>query len=382
LPEEPIPVLWVCGPPGVGKTSVGWEIYRELARGEIEVGYVDIDQLGICSPEPPSDPGRYEMKARNLNVVVRNFGAAGARCAVVSGVVDPEHGVDRDELRDAAVTVCRLRADGAILRQRFLARGSPREAIRAVWRDAELLDARDAADACVDTTGLSVAEAARRVRESTGWPPSPSSTARLRAPTTSIASKGASGPILWLHGVTGVGKSTVGFEIFQILRRSGLAAGYVDVDQVGFCHGHATDHHLRASNLAELWQTYRGVGAQALVVVGPLESQAAADIYAEALPAATFTWCRLRAGRDQLSSRIAQRGQGGSWAQPGDPLRDQSPDDLLRVAERAVRESRALDQVMLGMRIDTDASSAAQTAQRVLDESNWPPTAAAVWHPA
>jgi uncharacterized protein YhfF len=30
---------------------------------------VDIDQLGMCYPEPASDPGRHRMKARNLGAV-------------------------------------------------------------------------------------------------------------------------------------------------------------------------------------------------------------------------------------------------------------------------------------------------------------------------
>jgi tRNA uridine 5-carbamoylmethylation protein Kti12 len=27
-----IPVLWLAGPPGVGKTAVAWEIYQRLQR--------------------------------------------------------------------------------------------------------------------------------------------------------------------------------------------------------------------------------------------------------------------------------------------------------------------------------------------------------------
>jgi hypothetical protein len=262
------------------------------------------------------------------------------------------------------VTVCRLRADRAALEQRFLARGSPPDAVPAVCREAELLDVRRVADACVDTTAVSVAEAARQVRERTGWP-LVSSAERSRRPTPRVVSTGV-GPILWLYGVTGVGKSTVGFESFQILCRTGQPAAYVDVDQIGFSGGTVTDHHLRASNLAGLWQTYRAAGARALVVVGPLESRAAADCYAEALPAATFTWCRLHAGRDELRRRIAERGHGGSWQQPGDPRRDQSAEYLRRVVDRAVADSRALHRVVLGMRIDTDACSVEETAHRIL----------------
>ena len=64
------PVLWLCGPSGVGKTTVAWAIYSQLARTGASVGYVDIDQLGICHPEPANDPGRHRTQARNLDVVV------------------------------------------------------------------------------------------------------------------------------------------------------------------------------------------------------------------------------------------------------------------------------------------------------------------------
>ena len=46
-----IPVLWLCGPPGIGKSTVGWEIFTQLTQAGIEAGYVDIDQLGICIPK-------------------------------------------------------------------------------------------------------------------------------------------------------------------------------------------------------------------------------------------------------------------------------------------------------------------------------------------
>ncbi|MDW6060029.1 hypothetical protein SAZ11_20960 [Streptomyces sp. FXJ1.4098] len=106
---EPIPVLWLCGPPGVGKTEVGWEIYTELGRAGVAAGYVDVDQLGICYPEPASDPGRHLMQARNVGAVVAGYRAAGARCVVVSGVVDTARGVHADRIPGAALTVCRLR---------------------------------------------------------------------------------------------------------------------------------------------------------------------------------------------------------------------------------------------------------------------------------
>lgn len=59
MSEAAIPVLWLCGPVGVGKTTVGWEIYSQMIASGVEAAYLDIDQLGICYPEPASDPGRH-----------------------------------------------------------------------------------------------------------------------------------------------------------------------------------------------------------------------------------------------------------------------------------------------------------------------------------
>jgi broad-specificity NMP kinase len=125
-------VLWLCGPPGVGKTTVGWELYTQLLRSGIAAGYVDIDQLGICYPEPPSDPGRHHLKARNLAALVAGFRDAGVGCVVVSGVVDIVDGVQADHLPQAALTVCRLRADVRELKQRFVGRGMSPELVENV----------------------------------------------------------------------------------------------------------------------------------------------------------------------------------------------------------------------------------------------------------
>lgn len=34
-------VLWLCGPSGVGKSSVGWEMFTQLSRMGVKAGFVD-----------------------------------------------------------------------------------------------------------------------------------------------------------------------------------------------------------------------------------------------------------------------------------------------------------------------------------------------------
>ncbi|MFD3505748.1 AAA family ATPase [Streptomyces sp. NPDC058678] len=373
------PVLWLCGPPGVGKTTVAWEMYSHLIRAGIESGFVDIDQLGICYPEPAGDPGRHRMKARNVDAVVAGFRAAGARCLVVSGVVDPACGAHVDQIPQAAVTVCRLRADREVLRQRFTGRGGPAELVDEVLREADALDASTFADACVDTSGLLVNEVARRVGERTGgWPatalgrsadaPEPSAvTAVGRSSALAQAEPSADLPVLWLCGATGVGKSTVGFEVYQRVLGAGATAAYLDLDQLGFCRpvpDDAANHRVKARNLAAVWRTYRAAGAQCLIMSGPVEDEATVKAYSDAMPAAELTLCRLHAGRQHLTERIMSRGQDGSWAQPGDPLRGQSVTRLLHVADQAVASAASLEDAGIGdLRIDTDG----HTVERVAD---------------
>ncbi|EPJ39081.1 hypothetical protein STAFG_3813 [Streptomyces afghaniensis 772] len=361
-------------------------MYSQLTRAGIEAGFVDIDQLGICYPEPATDPGRHRMKARNLDAVTAGFRAAGARCLIVSGVVDPVRGVHVDQIPQAAVTVCRLRADRDELRQRFTGRGGPAELMDGVLREADALDASSFADTCVDTSGLPVHEVTQLVRERTGgWPAltpvqpggavKPPTVAAVTAPDRSPVSAQAASlvhdPVLWLCGATGVGKSTVGFEVYQRVLRAGVMAAYLDLDQLGFCHPVPNDdpgnHRVKARNMAAVWRTYRAAGAQCLIMTGPVEDESVAKAYADALSATDLTVCRLHAGRDQLTRRIMLRGQGGSWLQPGDPLLGQSGTRLVQAADQAVASATALEAAAIGdLRIDTDAHTIEQIADAVL----------------
>jgi adenylylsulfate kinase-like enzyme len=361
----------LCGPPGIGKSTVGWEIFTQLTQAGIEAGYVDIDQLGICYPERASDPGRHRMKAQNLGAVVANYRAAGARCVIVSGVVDPGRGVPAGLIPRAAMTVCRLRVGRDELRQRFLGRGGQADLLEEAQSQADAMDASDVADVCVDTSGLAAAEAARLVRERiAGWPvltapARPDETGPYDRPATA-----ADGPVLVLSGATGVGKSTAGFEVYRRTLRAGSAAAYVDLDQVGFCRpvpaGDTGGHRVKARNLAAMWQTYRAAGAQRLIVSGPVESEAAAKAYAGALPRAAITLCRLHAGAGELTRRIMLRGHGGSWPQPGDPLVGQPTAYLLRVAASAIAEAEALEHAVAGaLRVATDGLTVEETADLI-----------------
>ncbi|WP_281894285.1 AAA family ATPase [Phytohabitans aurantiacus] len=377
-----IPVLWLCGPPGVGKSTVGWRLFERLSDAGVATAYVDIDQLGMCyapptageyAPDPSrSDPGRYRMKSDNLAEVLATFQSAGARCAVVSGVTDPEHGVAVDRYPHATLTLCRLRGSHDELRHRLAGRGRPGDDVDGTLSYADVLDRAGHGDLTIDTTGLSVDEVIDLVRERAGgWPvlPDGEPEAAPRPDPTPVPAE-----ILWVCGPTAVGKSTAGYQAWDIMRRDGVAA-FVDLDQIGFLRpapaGDPRNHDVKARNLAALWQTYHAIGAQRLVVVvGPLDADADVHAYTAAMPAATITICRLHADPEQLTERVMLRGQGGGPPIAGDALNGQPTPVLKRAAREATAHAEAIDRANVGdLRIDTNGQTPEQTAREILSLS-------------
>jgi hypothetical protein len=177
--NERLSVLWLCGPPGAGKSAVGWALYAGLARSGARAGFVDTDQLGMCLPAPPDDPDGSRLTARNLADLWRAYHEAGARRLVLSGPVPDARAavVYAGALPAARVTVCRLHAGPAELAHRISLRGQGlsrpqpgdlligqpeahlRLAAERAAADAEALDRSGLGDLRIDTDGLSVGEA-------------------------------------------------------------------------------------------------------------------------------------------------------------------------------------------------------------------------------
>jgi hypothetical protein len=173
--------------------------------------------------------------------------------------------------------------------------------------------------------------------------------------------------ILWLCGATAVGKSTVGWEIYRLLNRSGLHTAFVDLDQIGFLRPVLADdpanHRLKAANLAAIWPTFRAAGARRLVIVGPVGK---ADDVAAYSAAGTILLCRLHARRRQLTERVRLRGQGQGPPIAGDELVGQPAAALQRAVDRAVADADDLEAAGIGdVRIDTDDRSVPDIAHEI-----------------
>ena len=151
---------------------------------------VDLDEIGTCYPLRDGDPENHLLKARNLQVMWRNFEDVGARCLVASGTVENRDilAAYKEAMTGAALTLCRLRVRREEQRNRMLHRGKLlglggpaavttmtaerlETMIANAIAEADELDRDEIADFCVDTDGLDVPTVARLViAQAGGWP--------------------------------------------------------------------------------------------------------------------------------------------------------------------------------------------------------------------
>ncbi|REF36213.1 ATP-binding protein [Thermasporomyces composti] len=175
---DPVPFLLISGPPGVGKTTVGWEIFDQVVDEGHRAALVDPDLIGVCWPAQRTTPTNERLKARNLEAMWRNYRDAGARCLIAAGEIENR---DRfaayvDAIPGAVPTLCRLTARHDELRRRIVTRGRERgEEIeklyeRAVYLSRALAE-NDVTNFWVETDDRGIADVAKLVRaRAGGWP--------------------------------------------------------------------------------------------------------------------------------------------------------------------------------------------------------------------
>ena len=66
MQKAEVPLLVLCGAPGTGKSSVGWEVYWLLTREGVPVAHVDLDGIGYG---PPGHSGSFDLKFQNVAAV-------------------------------------------------------------------------------------------------------------------------------------------------------------------------------------------------------------------------------------------------------------------------------------------------------------------------
>lgn len=350
-----VPVLWICGPPGVGKSTIAWQLFTRSP----EAAYVDIDQLGMCVSSTGGIDRRV-LQIRALAALLPNYRAAGARCLIVSGVVDPQNARRyADSIPGAEVTLVRLRAEHHVLSERLAARGWTAEARAQALTEADELDRSTIADLTIDTSGRSVEQLTTMFLNRVASEPPPD---EVRSPTPDAE---PGGRLLGICGPTGVGKSAVGWHVFNQAQRSYARVGFVDLGQLGFLSSLTDPDALRAANLDAIRRVF---AADLLVFVGQLDDERALRRYRDLLGRNRLTIVRLHAVYRDLAKRILARGRGEGPDLAGDRLRGRSPAELAPIAIAAAQQADRLEAAAIGdHRIDTTARDPAATAATILD---------------
>ncbi|GAB1639668.1 AAA family ATPase [Krasilnikovia sp. MM14-A1259] len=169
-----VPVLWLFGPSGVGKTTVAREIAARLGSSGVKAALVDTDMIGLCRPESADDPEHHRLKARNLAALWSVLHAAGAQCLLLAGGVEHagQLALYVHNIAGAELTVCQLSLGEADHRARIMERNGRSVAwIDDLIEEGKDLDHNDFTDVRVDTGGLSVGESAERILDAAGrWP--------------------------------------------------------------------------------------------------------------------------------------------------------------------------------------------------------------------
>ena len=181
------PVIWLCGPQGVGKSTIGYTFFTRLNR-VTKSAYLDLAQLAFCHPTPPGDPHHHTLKATTLAACWPTFRAADAHHLVVTGTITSPNDLHtyRAALAPVPITLIRLDASPTALTSRLalraqgsgpaipgddlsgLAGSALRDLADRALREAAATQAAGIGDLALDTSELSVEGAAEALFEMLG----------------------------------------------------------------------------------------------------------------------------------------------------------------------------------------------------------------------
>ena len=160
-------VLVICGPAGIGKSSVAFELSLRLDRHGVSHALIDTDELDRIYPVPDDLPAITE---RNLRAVWSTYAERGVGRLILVGVwLDRPSEIDwiRRAVPKARITAVRLLASRETLVQRVRNRERGTGLDSQMARTMQQLDAsRDYPSESVPiaTDGLPSIEVARQVR--------------------------------------------------------------------------------------------------------------------------------------------------------------------------------------------------------------------------
>ncbi|GAA1446955.1 hypothetical protein GCM10009602_34960 [Nocardiopsis tropica] len=176
-------------------------------------------------------------------------------------------------------------------------------------------------------------------------------------------SAGAGRRLLLIGGRSGVGKSTVAWEVSALLRRREVAHCLVEGDNLDQVHPAPADdpHRSRITerNLAAVWANFEALGHRSLVYTNTV-SVLEEDMFRRAMGGGDIRITRvlLTAGDDTVRERLALRETGSQ---------------LLPHIERSRRAARLLDAEAPPdtVRVPTDGRTVEEVAAHVVAATAW-----------
>ncbi|GAA1299721.1 hypothetical protein [Brachybacterium alimentarium] len=360
-------ILRLAGPPGVGKSTIGWVIAQQAGDDGSPTAYLDIDQLGMCYPAPKGDPERWRLKERALDAISSALRDHGVLRLVVSGVACPED--PPPSTAGGPTTSLWLDAPAEVIRDRLAPRG---------WSEDQLVDTVQIGAAESDRAHMSwkrvpigtltLAYSVEAVQAA--WSHSavePLEHRGAHVPVDASRSPGdrAEPSVVWVTGPRCAGVSSAGWSLAMDAWGRERRTGFVDAAQVGFLQnlkGESSSAQLALHLVAILIREFAAAGAAECIVVAPLESPP--DEVRSVFPKGRVLLVRLDVAPEQIFAQALARTRGGGSVQAGDDLLGASRETAKAVAATAA-EQHFWPPRQGGRVLDVSGSDPVQVAEQI-----------------
>ena len=139
--KQPINLLLITGPTGVGKSAVADAAYEALKAQGIPVALINIDELGYAAPAPTFDPYNEQLRLKNLASIWPNYRLQGFTSVIIPAVIENEMTAEtyRQAVPGANLQIVQLTAPISVIEERLQNRPMGGSLEWHVKRAAELI---------------------------------------------------------------------------------------------------------------------------------------------------------------------------------------------------------------------------------------------------